>query len=270
MIKDKKRSALDRVNRLIFRRLAELILAEPDSETKRTYIVLDELREAGKLDGLHSLLVRGRSKGASVVMTFQEIEGLREVYGEKVAHEITGQCANKVFLRLGSPQTAEWASSFFGEQEWIEVRRSRSEGETTGSSTQDLSITGSRQQGQSSGSGWTENRVVKKAVPPSEFLGMPKAGPDSGFYAYADFQSVGAFQITWSWEDIVEALPPAGDAPPLERRPAEHQYLTQWSKADRARLNLSTEDIIPVEMPPAPEQQPQQPEQVGGFKDIKR
>ena len=93
---EEQRSALDRVNQLIFRRVSELLLAEEDSSERRTFVIIDELREAGKLDGLHSLLVRGRSKGACVFLTFQEIEGLREVYGEKVAHEITGQCGSSV------------------------------------------------------------------------------------------------------------------------------------------------------------------------------
>ena len=81
---EEQRSALDRVNQLIFRRLSELLLAQDDSDTRTTYLVIDEVREAGKLDGLHSLLVRGRTKGVSVLITFQEIEGLRQVYGDKI------------------------------------------------------------------------------------------------------------------------------------------------------------------------------------------
>jgi hypothetical protein len=172
-----------------------------------------------------------------VFLTFQEIEGLREVYGEKVAHEITGQCANKVFLRLGSPQTAEWASSFFGEQEWIEVRRSGGQGSSTGTSERGLAER-SKQSGTNESSSWTENRVVKKAIPAAQFLELPKAGPGTGFYGYGDFASIGAFSIRPEW-DIVEALLPGeGSAAALERRPGEHQYLTQWENDDRARLGL--------------------------------
>ena len=47
-----------------------------------------------------------------------------------------------------------------------------------------------------------------------------------------------------------------GSAPALERRPAEHQYLTPWAKADRKRLGLTPDDVIPIE-PEAPEQQPE-------------
>lgn len=51
---------------------------------------LDELRDLGRLDALNRLLLKGRSKNVSVVLGFQDIEGLREVYGDKVANEIVG------------------------------------------------------------------------------------------------------------------------------------------------------------------------------------
>ena len=60
------RSALDAINRVIFKRITELVLAQSESHTRRTWVFLDELRQAGKLDGLNSLLTMGRSKGACV------------------------------------------------------------------------------------------------------------------------------------------------------------------------------------------------------------
>ena len=201
-----------------------------------------------------------------MALTFQEIEGLREVYGEKIAHEITGQCGNKVFLRLGSPQTAEWASSFFGEQEWIEVRESGSTGQSSGKSTGDMMGHSSSQTGSSSNSTWNENRVVKKAVTPGEFLDLPKAGPGSGFFGFGDFASIGAFRIGWSWESIAAALPATGAAAAVEKRPAEHQYLSSWKSEDYTRLMLNG----PVLEAPPIEEGALEEAPLPSLKDVKR
>lgn len=40
------------------------------------------------------------------MLGFQDIEGLREVYGYQLANEIAGQCANKAILRCDSSDTA--------------------------------------------------------------------------------------------------------------------------------------------------------------------
>ncbi len=60
------RTALDAINQVIFKRLSELVLAqsESESETRRTWIFLDELRQGGRLEELSALLTKGRSKGA--------------------------------------------------------------------------------------------------------------------------------------------------------------------------------------------------------------
>jgi len=118
------RTALDAINQVIFKRLSELVLAQSESETRRTWIFLDELRQAGRLDGLSALLTKGRSKGASLVLGYQDIEGLRDVYGHQLANEIAGQCANKAILRCDSAETARWASALFGEREVLERRES--------------------------------------------------------------------------------------------------------------------------------------------------
>ena len=101
------RTALDAINRVLFQRLSELILSGPETRTRQTWIFLDEVREAGRLDGLSRLMTKGRSKGACVALGFQAIEGMRAVYGEHVASEITGLCNHKAILRLESPPSAQ-------------------------------------------------------------------------------------------------------------------------------------------------------------------
>ncbi|MGE4211698.1 MAG: type IV secretion system DNA-binding domain-containing protein, partial [Oligoflexales bacterium] len=42
-------------------------------------------------------------KGAAVVLSFQDIDGLRSVYGKDEANEMTGQCSSYAVFRLQSP-----------------------------------------------------------------------------------------------------------------------------------------------------------------------
>jgi Type IV secretion-system coupling protein DNA-binding domain len=129
------RTAIDAINQAIFKRVAQLILNQRDIDTRteieqmvklgtldrrRHWIILDEVRDAGKLDGLTQLMIKGRSRGAAIVLGFQDIDGLRAVYGEKEANEIIGQCSNYAVLRIQNPETAKWASSLFGETEVME------------------------------------------------------------------------------------------------------------------------------------------------------
>ena len=146
------RAPLDALNQVLFRRIADLLLQQEDCRARRTWLFLDEVREAGKLDGLSSLLLRGRSKGACCVFGLQDIEGLREVYGVHVANEMLGMCSNKAILRLESPETAAWASKVFGEFESIELRSTR-EG-----------AWGQRR-------ARSEERVRSEVLMPSEFMG---------------------------------------------------------------------------------------------------
>ena len=76
------RAAIDTINQLLFKRLSELILAQPELEpasTRTTWLLLDEVRQAGKLDGLSALMTKGRSKGAAVLLVSSEIEEVLEL-----------------------------------------------------------------------------------------------------------------------------------------------------------------------------------------------
>lgn len=131
------REAIDRINQVIFKRISQLILSQRDLDKEQDYyqdlsfaegkidksrhwIILDEARNASYLDGLNPLMTKGRSKGACIVLGFQDIEGLHSVYGEDEANEIIGQCSHYAIFRLQSPATAEWASNLFGVSEVLE------------------------------------------------------------------------------------------------------------------------------------------------------
>lgn len=236
-----QRTALDKMNQVIFKRLTELTLRKPEEGAGgTTHFVLDEIREAGKLDGLHQLLTKGRSKGAAVLIAFQDIEGMREVYGHQVANELTSQCGNKVFLRC-SGKTAEWASEHFGDQEVIEYRTNTSSGTSSGSGSTDF-IHHSSQKGKSKGESKVETIRTKKAVLPAEFADLPSPGPGELLQAFYDFSNLGIAkcQYDWPWVSEVSGIFVKSDEAALEFRPDEDQRLRRWDE-EREALILGTE-----------------------------
>lgn len=191
------REAIDRINQAIFKRVSQLILNQRDLGIKREdtcrieglreekidkrrhWIILDEVRNAGKLDGLNSLLTKGRSKGACIVLGFQDIEGLRSVYGKEEANEIIGQCSHYSIFRLQSPETAEWASSLFSTSEVIDQFTDTSFGKSSSTtrSSSDSSVT--------SGTNQSVNKRFqyrdKKQVLPAQFLYIKPISQRYGF-----------------------------------------------------------------------------------------
>ena len=114
------RATVDAINQVIFKRISEILLDQPEHGTRRTWIILDEFARAGRLNGVVDLATKGRSKNVAMVFGFQDINGLRAVYEKEIAEEIIGQCSNIAILRLQSPDTAEWASRLFGSYERME------------------------------------------------------------------------------------------------------------------------------------------------------
>lgn len=120
---DNTRTELDIVNRLFFDKAAQLINAQlpNEAEGRQTWIFLDEVREAGRLNTLHSLLLRARSKNCAVVLGFQDTLGMEAIYGEKEARELMGCPGNLAILHLNAnAQSArQWASEAIGQDEQV-------------------------------------------------------------------------------------------------------------------------------------------------------
>lgn len=244
---DTNKVALDAINQVLFKRITELILSEPDIDLyrnpKRIWVVLDEFARAGKLDGAVELATKGRSKGAAVVLGFQDINGLRAVYGKEIAEEIIGQCSNFAVLRLQSPDTAEWASRFFGNYRGIEKAISSSTGVSWGP------------QGSTDSTSTSVNRQIQErsAILASQFMLLPPVGQEDDvgvvgyfFSPYKPFQGAAHYKKPWSmlfsedgcvwpkdtkWEEEVKRQ---GGT----RRPGPQQYLRRWERADYERLGL--------------------------------
>lgn len=222
------RHAIDALNRCIFKRAVDLHLNQSESTTRRTWWFVDEVSEAGRLDGMKSLLKKSRSKGGCVVLAFQSIEGLRDtkLYGPNETAEIIGQIGHKCIGRLECPETAEWAARIFGEQEIRQVTNNRSWSASSG------------KDGGSSSYSFSENEqfVTQRSVLPSEFLSLPPCNDINGLSAYYLSRVTGAFWSHIGGDELFgEALLPRDtNVKDFVPRPIESQFLEPWTKAQAA------------------------------------
>lgn len=248
---EESRTAVDAINRAVFKRLTQLVVAQPASDARRTWFFLDEVREAGKLDGLSSLLLKGRAPGACVVLGFQDINGLKEVYGDNVAEEIVGQCGYKAVLRLESPSTAEWASRLYGTRQGI-------------ISLDSVGLNEGGGQTLSTGESFQQSEVV----PYGEFLKIPPvrdgrlAGyyltPDVAFPSVIDFRQGAVLEMPPGRQGAAamnaacatpRAVPEAAArlrraqpaVPDVVARPVADQFLAPWTPDERRGLGLGDE-----------------------------
>lgn len=250
---DSARAAMDAVNRVIFQRLVELSLKQPNSKTRRSWYFLDEVREAGKLDGLSQLLNKGRSRGCCVALGFQDIHGMKAVYGPEVALELLGQCSQKALLRLESEATAKWASATIGQYEQVDVMHGQS-----GSLTRE---------GQKSAS---EQWRTADLVMPSELLGIPPTTMKGGLTGYYLTPHVGAFRKTLPLRELLGRGRARDGVVDLVERPESEQYLERWGVQDCIRLGLSTAvSIEPTKEEPELERRRKELAQGGAWDSFK-
>jgi hypothetical protein len=224
----KARPAIQAINQVLFTRLTQLILDQDESSTRRNWIFLDEVRQAGRLASLSDLMVEGRSKGACVVLGFQDIEGMKHVHTTHLANELIGQAHNVCFTKLVNPETAAHGSQRFGEYEEIE---------------EDESVTESRGGGRSRTV--SARRVKRQAVMPSELMSMAMPSPESGLTFYAITTSLGAYRETIPGKVVASMLCPANADPARggmtnsEPVPMARQKLRPWDAADYVRLGMT-------------------------------
>jgi Type IV secretion-system coupling protein DNA-binding domain len=144
--------------RWMFGHLVRSILLQGLSETKRYLFFLDEIRQAPFGGYLGELATNGRAKGACMIGGLQDYAGLKDALTEKKAEELLGMFDTLAFLRLTSPETAEWVSKFFGKHLRLVSEKSEGLGSNRGESEQ-------HQHGTSSGPGGTStSRSVSRGT----------------------------------------------------------------------------------------------------------
>jgi hypothetical protein len=239
-------TAVEALNALLFKRLSQMILEEEQeigqSDPRRIWIILDEFVRAGRLPGTVELATKGRSKGAAMVLGFQDLDGLRAVYGREVAHEILGQCSNIALLRMNSTETAEWASDVVGEYRSRDRRHSTSSGTNV---SRDTSI--------SNGQSADESLVDRRIVLPSYFQRITPVSKGHGIggifltpYWTERGHEASQHLILSLWLFIQGNLWPLSEqvsgysfrTVPEGDEDDSAEWLKPWDDADYARLNI--------------------------------
>lgn len=210
---------IEAINRAMLACLTHELLDLPgDAHARRSWIFIDELAKAGRMDGLDKLLTEGRSRGVRVCIGFQDIEGLRskKVFGPELTNELTGQCSNKAFLRLADEKTSAWASEVIGQSEVIAHSWSESMSATGNSKTNSY------------------QHAARQVILPSEFRELPVAS-ETGVTGYFVTLGVGIHKAEVRFNDLLKADPTVAAYQP---RDVADQHLSPWTDNDLRRLGL--------------------------------
>lgn len=223
------RTAIDAINRCLFKRACDLTLNLPNSDHRRSWFLLDELSEVGGrggLPGLISLAKKGRSKGAALAIAFQSISGLRDpkIFGQYFTDEILGQIANRFFGRIECVATAEWASSLFGDEE--RERTSVTDSQGPGGASQSVS----------------RQVAARRLVMPGELMSIEACNRQNGLSGYFIVRAEGAYfdQIPGDELFAGQLIAPRDDVPEFVQRPTSAQFLSAWTPADQVRFGAAT------------------------------
>jgi type IV secretory pathway TraG/TraD family ATPase VirD4 len=170
---------------------------------------------------IRDLLNMGRSKGVSVLIGIQSVEGIVDIYKQAATDDLLSQCAHKTFLRAGGPQTAEWAEKHFGKIRHMEQVYSESKsGDSSGWSVQ-YSL--------------RERSLFLAAV----FLDLPFPKKGGIYRAVCDVPAHGCVYIVErSFDQMLSwVVKPASDVPALDKRSdPKEQALKPWSIEEKLRF----------------------------------
>lgn len=222
--------ALDPLNRVIFRRLSDILVNQSKSNDRRTWVFLDELRVISRgLPGLFELINMGREKGACCVLGVIDIAGLMSAIGKDSADEITGLCDNVAGLRTRSASTASWLADMFGN---AEVREENTSTDKDGnkSTSESLNERKTFLSGQ-----------FQKIEKPSELNNFTIGGYYlNGYTKPYYYDSVG----TTGWhEEVPELTNEEINKNGIQPRPASQQKLKLWDEKDLERLGIADFDL---------------------------
>jgi len=148
-------------------------------------VVIDELAVLKAQPTLAELMSRGRKRGVSVVLGFQDVNQLYAIYGKNFTSNILNQPATRLFLRTNDGETQEWCAQNIGQREvqrYVEI-------ETGAPADGRDSITRSPQ------------RKEEPAVMGSQFGQLPNL---SGYLKVAHY---GTAQVEFPYVGLVERQP---------------------------------------------------------------
>lgn len=204
-------SAIQAVNRTIFKRLSALVLSPANQRTSTTWFVLDELASL-RLEGLSDLLTKGSHWQARCCLYFQSYADLRETLGENPTSAITGQPQNRGVFRLAELDSARIAAEDLGKQEFKVLN----------------------------GQGQWELKD-RQLVSADEIRSLPETSPETGLHAFGTSALLAgyAWKVELSGNEVERMLaPPCPHMGQAEPAPPENQRMPAFTEADMERLCL--------------------------------
>jgi len=94
--------------------ISTLLSRQDGISRETTWFLLDEFHSAGRVDALADGPQRLRKYGGAVVLGFQQVSQLHDLYGPDKARTIIGNCLTKLILRAGDFETANLMSEQLG------------------------------------------------------------------------------------------------------------------------------------------------------------
>jgi hypothetical protein len=95
---------------------------------KRVWLFLDELADLQKLPQLNSALTKQRHSGNPVVLGFQGMGKINDLYGKNTTQTLLSQAFTNIVLRTREPEAAEHQSGLVGKAQYERVKESRPAG----------------------------------------------------------------------------------------------------------------------------------------------
>jgi type IV secretory pathway TraG/TraD family ATPase VirD4 len=236
------KASVEGINRVIFERLTQVILKGTETSKPRTWLFLDEFSKMGLLTGFDDLITNGRSKGAAIALAFQNIQGVKAVYGEEIADEIISECGSKVFLKCDGA-VARWASEEIGKEV-----KTRTESSTQAGSGGASNAQFSRQE--------TERQEEGQICFPSDFAALPIAGQRNGvegYYYTSWIDGVWQHKQGWNENRFGEIAAFKSNEPDFKERTTKedpskkdenYQFLRAWRQKEGQAFGVT------VELPP--------------------
>ena len=208
------------INTLLLRALTNEVLGGPETWSPRHWFVLDEFRAMERVDCVHDLLNLGRSKGASVMIGLQSKEGLESIYGKTASEDLLGQCGTKTFLRLGGPDSAEWAVRYF-------------------SKVRQMESTVTESWGRLDRGGSIQHRLEERTMfLPSFFMNLPLPKPGGVMVSVNEIPCYGTTFVTRrNFDDVLSiSVPPTEVEKVAKREDPKEQKLTHGLKVRKGLL----------------------------------
>lgn len=223
----------DPMNGVVMLRLTQLLDKEQQHPRRKVFVVIDEfptLAGDKPCPGITDMFLRLRSRGVTVLITYQAQTTLRRIYGD-TATENLGQCTNVIYLRQADVESAEYAAKDLGHERGYEILKNT--GFSSGMSGDLPNTSWNVQQNRQ----WYDRPIYS----PTELLNhIPPASKATGVQGRAKSPEVG--NLPWSFAyppDLVDRLPKTNheQIPEYVERPGRSsQRLTPLADEEKNEL----------------------------------